>query len=202
MRTRSEPAGPAPRKDPRSKLRGIWPNQHQLSLPAVSSPFCRSLLAGDSKRAPTDLILNRLQAGSYLSNQPKQASGYETHRKATNPGTSSAWFAMAPETIHLARGCDFWAAFQSQIVFSPDRLQLWGRCRPHPARPRRAGAEPGGADHSSIGIHALEPWFRNRFASGRSNPLRSATSIARNNPQRSARAFWLSRLIHAGAKPY
>jgi lysophospholipase L1-like esterase len=35
-----------------------------------SAFFCRSLLAGDSKRPPTDHTPNRLQAGSYISNQP------------------------------------------------------------------------------------------------------------------------------------
>ena len=41
--------------------------------------FCRSLLAGDSERPLTDHTLNRLQAGSYNSNKPKHASGYQTH---------------------------------------------------------------------------------------------------------------------------
>src|SRR5688572_1202148 len=45
----------------------------QLTTPAISFPFCRSLLAGDSGRTLTDHTLNRLQAGSYIPTKPEQA---------------------------------------------------------------------------------------------------------------------------------
>jgi len=43
--------------------------------------FCRSLLAGNSERPPTEHMLHRLQAGSYIPTKPEQAPGYRTHRQ-------------------------------------------------------------------------------------------------------------------------
>ena len=42
------------------------------SSKAISSALCRSLLAGDSESTPTDLILRRLQAGSYIPNSSRR----------------------------------------------------------------------------------------------------------------------------------
>jgi hypothetical protein len=59
----------------------------QTNFMPFSCVFCRSLLAGDSKRWTGLSLKHRLQAGSYNPTQPKLArrggppSGHRTHRE-------------------------------------------------------------------------------------------------------------------------